>query len=491
MSSSAPLSSSDIAAGTGARNVTGITQLYFRICDYDPLVILVVDSLCVVFGADGSGATVDQLVEYLGLSEAKIVAGIDGIPSEMRCTSRDLARANERVEDSREEGSSNRRGAEDQKGDDGIEELHYLNYRLLLPIAFAHVNRLLLTLCMSPVPVSALGVQDYATSSSESISMEYRVSLDFRQQLEKNSLLPRTLNDTTKKAIEANKGSGTSSFTGIACVQCKTFHHLGEFDPVAHEGASSLSESPASSRAYGLCPTCGSNVLQDTLQSVFECYQKSICEGNALLIAPPLGISNCLTFPAWRSLLPSHLSECPLALDPLLVQQAMVFLSLFKQPFACLNDELYIVDAADMLTQAEFNRRRQVGSAVSAAEKFRSIHRNAQAVHVKFVSSNEIHHSKIEDNWQKLVKRALLPPWMCPPQALMSNERDYRRSTECLKRELKKRRTRESNKTYECTEHDSVNQETCRSLVVASRIAAVYATDEFEPIELPFHKRAR
>ena len=76
------------APGAGALRATAIVQLYFRMTSHHPLTILVVDAMCLTFGADG--VTVQELVDYLGVTPDRIRFGLEGIPAEMRCTAQQL-----------------------------------------------------------------------------------------------------------------------------------------------------------------------------------------------------------------------------------------------------------------------------------------------------------------------------------------------------------------------------------------------------------------
>eukprot|EP00796_Vickermania_ingenoplastis_P013330 gene13330-9163_t len=383
--------------GTGARHATAATQLYFRLCHYRPLTILVADALCIVFGA--GGATALQLVDYLGVAETKIVAALEAIPSDMRCTAADLDEL----------------AAESRPSEKPAEHrIYYLNYKGLLPAAYAHVQRLLLALCATPAPWDDL-----------------------------TALFSASLQHRRGAPLEA-----------VRCRSCQMFHDPSEMGGAGLE------------KPLAACPACGADVVRGTLEEIKAFYSAECAAGRPLLAPPPsrAGPGSPTTGgapPQYPSRLPPSLN-CPLARDPLLVQQALLFLHQYRTPFACVNDDPFVVDVAEMLTQEEFERRRS-GAAVGAAEQFRALHRSAKAVHVRLESAAEVRRRKALENQEKISKRAMLPPWLRPPGGGLADAIPPAPSDAARRPPL--------------TPYDGRK--------VAQHVLDVYVDDEFERVEFP------
>lgn len=552
------------AAGAGARRVTAITQLYFRLASYPPLTIIVVDTLCVVFGFQG--ASLGQLVDYLGLAEDPLRHAIQSIPSELRCTSDDLAEqwssstgASSRMmnEEKRDVAPpalpslppgggmqlnvscGNSSGGDDGEGngethmttgekqkregeveDGGDEETYYfLNYKRILPFAYAHVCRLLLPLCVVPFSYSPSSIGS-ATGSLEGGNENSDSCYEGRHQStggvnDDNADTMRSLTTGISSLTTTTPCGGdgkvvpplpapplstpsvpfvqewdpTSSLLlssaiqkrlpdvreALQCRRCKLWMEVKECVPIsaAHGGrgrtdANGIGGSPFlqhgrhrvtrysnpsdSSILSGMngtrdtckscltpCPSCGEDIVQSTVQAIFEHYQSSLASGMSLLTVLPPSSSNIGWNPSLQPspssssstrfppcplvtrLLP-HSLQCPLAKDPILVQQVLIFFELFSIPFGCLADDgAMVVDPAEILTKPEMLRRlshtvrgggRTRNMMMGRAEQFRATHRQPQSVHVQIVSSAAVEQRKLSENWSKLLKRSRRPPWM-------------------------------------------------------------------------------
>lgn len=341
--------------GSGARITTAVTQLYFRLCHYHPLTILVVDALCLTFG--GGGASLSQLVDYLGVSERKVAVALEAIPAEMRCS--------ESSAELSDEPSNN--DTEQQLGKGGV-PIYRLNFKKILPLAYAHVSRILLSLTAVPL-----------NEGKEDVVLSPTLKLKARDDSE-----------------------------GIRCGCCHVHHHLSEFEP-----------NPSSASSLYPCPSCGFDVLGGCLSAIHLAYGRA----RQLLVAPrgPEGGAaspTVTTSPSSPSpaasttdALSNLLPECPLARDPLLVQQSLIFFDLFKVRLACLSDDVTVTSVEDILTEPEFHRRRR-GGASSVAEQFRAIHRTVNAIHVDMASLETATVRKEGDNSKRIKKRLLHPPWL-------------------------------------------------------------------------------
>lgn len=435
------------ALGAGSRLATAITQAYFRICDYHPLTILVADALCLVFG--GGGASVAQLVDYLGVAEKKVSLALEAIPAEMRCTSSDVEAQQRSLLDGYDEEEDLRALAERKKA----EKIFYLNYKQLLPFAYAHVSRMLLPLCVMSLPPSTSSASNGSSGGGESAppqgSSGVLMSLRLQQQ-----------QDDCRE--------------GIRCPSCQMYHDVSEF----YRSTSTLPFS--SSGAVLPCPACGADVLQQMLAAIQAYYHDRTAEGLPLLVAPLSSAQRASgltaspaasrpTLPASPPLPPAALN-CPLARDPLLVQQSRVFFQLYRTKFACMNDDLYVVQVEDILTEPEFERRRELGAsgcAVSVSERFRAAHRSANGVHVKVESYSDIGKRKREENREKMAKRSHIPPWMRARGLVMPAARDAKKSRSTPTK---------SNNTSE--------SHSC--LKTAEFILREFVDDDFDEVALPF-----
>lgn len=260
--------------GAGAERVTVIVQLYFRMMHYSPLTILVADALCLVFGADG--ATRSELVDYLGLAEERVSAGLEAIPPEMRCTSVDM----EVVADETVAPPSGGQGpaSSPTASDPGekAEPRHYLNYRGIVPLAFAHVAQALLALAATPLPASP-----YTEQLQQASAARRRT----RSRDDTAPMLFLRAEDKSTHALSGPYASGNSSTTpgaspppptsassvsiaalnvspalrqsealeGIFCPVCRFYFALADFAATVCR-----------------CPTCGNDVLRATVLALKE-----------------------------------------------------------------------------------------------------------------------------------------------------------------------------------------------------------------------------
>lgn len=486
------------APGAGALRATAIAQLYFRMTSYHPLTILIVDAMCLTFGPDG--ATVQELIDYLGITEDRIRFGLDGIPAEMRCTNLQLE--SEKVADNAgDEGSgytgSTRGGSaggrnklDAQTGRRAEKEVrYYLNYKRLLPIVYAHLSRLLLATCVVDVPlcsyvatVKAAQLAPYSRTSDSTAHAFFAATPTATAGagggvaatattggLPSTPASPTALSPSpapsglTSSSARSTDGTGEhievsdamrrkNAIRGVYCLGCSCYFLVEEF-------AETISR----------CPRCGKDALQLCLQSiqrqlnarvadqhtlvkllpsVSQVWKRSVAaqlaakreatnrevqqqqqsqkelaempapssnagvRGSTAFLAPSVASpsasaaqkSGVGAFSAQQSL------NCALAADPFLFQQALAFRFLYTSRFASVNDAASVVDAQQILTEPEY-RERLRGKA-SLADQFRSRHHHASAVHVRLVSQREVDAARRADSHRKLLKRAMLPPWL-------------------------------------------------------------------------------
>ncbi|KPI88944.1 hypothetical protein ABL78_1910 [Leptomonas seymouri] len=453
------------APGAGALRATAIAQLYFRMTSHHPLTILIVDAMCLTFGADG--ATVQELVDYLGITEDRIRFGVEGIPSEMRCTSQQLeleGLATGAV-DAATDHSNGASFAASTSGNDPAGSLraakemrHFLNYKRLLPLVYAHVTRLLLSTCVVDVPscsfvetVRAAQLAPYIRSS-DSTDHTYFASAQSTA--------------TTGPSTNAGQGSGgrlTAAFAvtgppepsslstdgtgehidvsdamkrnnairGVYCLGCSCYFMVEEFN-----------------ETLSRCPRCGKDSLRLCIQSIQRQLNARVAEQHTAVKLLPavsqiwkrsmstrlaskkqqqqqpaesaesstatvtsVGMGNApAAKPSANSTSTQQILNCALAHDPFLFQQALAFLFLFASRFASVNDAASVVDVQQILTEPEY-RVRLRGKA-SLADQFRSRHRHATSVHVRLISQKDADAARREESHQKLLKRAMLPPWL-------------------------------------------------------------------------------
>lgn len=479
------------APGAGALRATAIVQLYFRMTSHHPLTILVVDAMCLTFGADG--VTVQELVDYLGVTPDRIRFGLEGIPAEMRCTAQQLevegvvtasssSTGAEASADHNATSTSLSSNQYDAAGGGGSarpgekEVRYYLNYKRLLPLVYAHVTRLLLDTCVTDVPlcsyveaVKAAQLAPYSRPTDDNAHAFFATTAAPGNALPAAS--PATggkpggpveataapvathtpspassssaifqLDSTGEHVDVSDAMKRRSAIRGVYCLGCLCFFLPEEFAPTLSR-----------------CPRCGKDSLRLCIQSIQRQLNARIAdqrtmvkllptvsqvwkramgpvlasgargqqakEGKASLAVgsgeggavssptpPPLKSGSMLASSAQQSL------SCALASDPFLFQQALAFLFLYATRFASVNDAASVVDAQQILTEPEY-RERLRGKA-SLADQFRSRHRHATSVHVRLVSQRDIDIARREDSHQKLLKRAMLPPWLRHTSAL-------------------------------------------------------------------------
>lgn len=411
------------APGAGALRAASLIQLYFRMANYTPLTILIVDALCLVFGADG--ATIHAMVGYLGISEDRIRHGIDTIPPDMRCTSLQLEEMVGAPAEEKEDGESYPRD-----GASGRADLrYYLNYKRALPIIYAHLTYMLLAACVSDVPPCSyvdqlkraqLAQFDKSSSQTAHVFFSRNGSEAESNSVDGGSSLTTAggtgASGTAAQQIDiSNVMQRKGELRGIYCFDCSSYFALEEF-------AASLSR----------CPRCGADVLHRYIHAIRdEAAETGICnipETLATLLPPvrqvwkreaaqyavAVNTSETSTsvegpFPRPRRASSEHL-QCPLARDPFLLQQSLAFLFLFSSKFASATDVACVVDVQEILTEAEY-RGRLRGKA-SIADFFRARHRNAASVRVKMVTQRDVDLAKRRESERKLRKRAMLPPWL-------------------------------------------------------------------------------
>ncbi|KPA84600.1 hypothetical protein ABB37_01128 [Leptomonas pyrrhocoris] len=440
------------APGAGALRSTAIAQLYFRMTSHHPLTILIVDAMCLTFGADG--ATVQELVDYLGITEDRIRFGLESIPSEMRCTSQQLE--SEGVTPSVVDASaaydtrtpSNGPASEnDPPGDRRVEKegRYFLNYKRLLPLVYAHVTRLLLATCVVDVPacsyveaVKAAQLAPYSRTSDSTAHAFFASSQPpartgsatngGQRPAEKLTTTAAAAGlfgssfsntDSTGEHIDVSDAmKRKSAIRGMYCLGCSCYFLVEEFNDTLSR-----------------CPRCGKDSLRLCIQSiqrqlnariaaqhtvvkllpaVSQIWKKSVSTLLASTKQPQpqqtaSGEGNAMPTTASATAAQQNLN-CALANDPFLFQQALAFLHLYAARFASVNDAASVVDVQQILTEPEY-RERLRGKA-SLADQFRSRHRHATSVHVRLVSQSDVDAARRAESHQKLLKRAMLPPWL-------------------------------------------------------------------------------
>ncbi|CCW70584.1 unnamed protein product [Phytomonas sp. Hart1] len=386
------------APGAGAQRVIAITQLYFRLCNFLPITIVVADALCLVFGPDGASKL--DLVNYLALSEERVQLGLDTIPLDMRCTSLNLS-----TEDTtKDESSSNRHKL-------NKEELRYfLNYKRILPFVYSHVSQILLALCTTLLPSNTLHgnisrtAHDYS-SSPVLRTLPQKSAIDHSQT---SATIPQggTTSFSLSDGIRRRKAS-----EGIFCPVCRTYYGLDEF-----------------AKSASRCMGCKTDVLRVIVEATKDRMNAKYEQDGSIVSLPSLATRQKVELAGAPEASPTapdspsvkysrsaadplpELRSCPLARDPFLVQQSLAFLYLYNTPFACINDCRYIVNAEEIMTEPEYEKRLEGKATVS--DQFRAAHRNPNTIRVRFISQREVEKAIREENEKKISKRAHLPPWL-------------------------------------------------------------------------------
>lgn len=417
--------------GAGAQRVIGIAQLYVRLTHGRPLTVTVADALCLVFGA--GGATVAELASYLGLSENAVVAGLEGIPADMRCTWADLeeaadgdggvggTRASGATEDPYYEGDGEEGSFRDSCGAKSRESRVFLNYKRILVVAYAHLSHMLLALCVSPLPESPY-TEEIRRSRAGVVVLPTAVSSTApagKDPSEGEATVDGLLSTTLNLSPSLRR---KEALDGVYCAGCQFYYSVHDF-----------------ARTGSRCPTCQQDVLRSLVLSMKAradaLYHQ---EGRSLVVVPnantgadapkaatdeerqaspvsspvgptrPTGATATAPLPK-REAVPLVMN-CPLARDPFLLQQALAFLFLYSTPFACLSDARFVVDPNDILTELEYEKR--LCGRASIADEFRAVHRNANKVRVRLTAQRRLDEALREENARKMAKRANLPPWL-------------------------------------------------------------------------------
>ncbi|GET91418.1 hypothetical protein, conserved [Leishmania tarentolae] len=440
--------------GAGALRATAITQLYFRMTSHHPLTILVVDAMCLVFGADG--VTVHELVNYLGITEDRVRFGLEGIPTGMRCTARQLESEGSlvgAVPEALEDASATQRGRRVGAGETGSKEVrYYLNYKRMLPLVYAHVTRLLLSACVTDAPpcryVEAVKQAQLAAYHKSDSSVAHAFFACGQAPHAEAAL------QTSGGVGPCDKGGGDhvdfseamrrrNAIRGVLCLGCSCYFLVEEFWETLTR-----------------CPRCDKDVLHLSLQIIQAQLQALIKEKQTLVtLLPPVRqvwkrvnaherahTSSIVPKPSASAaeahetaarntttgagasmsapVLPLKLQlDCMLSRDPFLFQQAVAFLSLYATPFASVNDAVSVVDVQEILTEREYQDR--LRGRASVADQFRSLHRHAASVHVRLISQREVDAARQQESHHKLRKRAMLPPWLRNTAALEEPRGDY------------------------------------------------------------------
>jgi hypothetical protein len=453
------------APGAGALRATAVAQLYFRMTSHHPLTILIVDAMCLTFGADG--VTVQELVDYLGITEDRIRFGLEGIPGEMRCTGQQLESEGTFPSrgDAPEDVFTNSSNGPFSSHRGEREVRYFLNYKRLLPLVYAHVTRLLLSTCVVEVPpcsyvdaVKAAQLAPYSRTadstahaffSSAQPTSATKFSTDGAQRehtkstiaaatpavavpshLSSSRAIPNT--DSAGEHIEVSDAmKRKSAIHGVYCFGCSCYFLVEEF-------AETLSR----------CPRCGKDSLKLFIQSIQRQLNARIADQLTVVrllpgvsqvwkrnaptllavqrqqqqpVAPddgnttsytsvPGGVPSAGVVNARGATAAQQSLHCALADDPFLFQQALAFLFLFTSRFASVNDAASVVDVQQILTEPEY-RERLRGKA-SLADQFRSRHRHATSVHVRLVPQKEVDAARRAESHRKLLKRSMLPPWL-------------------------------------------------------------------------------
>ncbi|CBZ29473.1 conserved hypothetical protein [Leishmania mexicana MHOM/GT/2001/U1103] len=430
------------APGAGALRATAIAQLYFRMTSHHPLTILVVDTMCLVFGADG--VTVQELVDYLGITEDRVRFGLEGIPAGMRCAARQLESEGSLVgaaPDAVGDADAPQRDRRVGTGETGSREVrYYLNYKRMLPLVYAHVTRLLLSACVTDVPPCR-----YVESVQQAQLAAYqKADASVAHAFFASGQAPHS-----EEALPASSGVGPSdkgvgdhidvseamrrrnAIRGILCLGCSCYFLVEEF-----------------CETLTRCPRCERDILSLCLQAIQAQLEALVREKQTLVtLLPPVRqvwkrviarepsqapsvaaktSSSTAEAPETAgqnttagtggatvsaAALPLRLQlDCTLSRDPFLFQQAVAFLSLYSMPFASVSDAASVVNVQEILTEREYQDR--LRGRASVTDQFRSLHRHAASVHVRLMSQREIDAALQQENHQKVLKRAMLPPWL-------------------------------------------------------------------------------
>ncbi|KAG5496146.1 hypothetical protein JKF63_02447 [Porcisia hertigi] len=430
------------APGAGAIRATAIAQLYFRMTSHHPLTILVVDAMCLVFGANG--VTVPELVNYLGITEDRVRFGLEGVPMGMRCTAQQLecegslvgAAADSVVNDHAVQRDQRTGTAETTSKD----VRYYLNYKRILPLVYAHVTRLLLSACVTDVPpcryVESVKQAQLAVyqKSDTNIAHAFFAAGELPQEASVGVRPPdRGFSDhiDVSEAMQRK-----SAIRGVPCLGCFCYFLVEEF-----------------TETLTRCPRCGKDSLSLCLHVIQTQLNTRLAEKQTLVtLLPPVrqiwkGIMTREKVQASKSVpqqapltasahkttahspaagagflaaavaLPQGFQlQCTLAGDPFLFQQALAFMSLYSTRFASVSDAPSVVDVQEILTEHEYRDR--LRGRASLADQFRSRHRHAASVQVRLLPQREIDAARQQESHQKLLKRAMLPPWLQHTTAL-------------------------------------------------------------------------
>lgn len=414
------------APGAGALRATAVTQLYFRMTGHHPLTILVVDALCLVFGADG--ATVQELVDHLGITEDRVRYGLESVPAAMRCTARQLeaevslpaAGPPGDLDDGDEEGVAigRRAGAGATRAPATKETRYFLNYKRLLPLVYAHVTRLLLSTCETDVPpcpyVESVRRAQLAAYQRADASTAHAFFATRPSGAEEASPLTSSLSSTGDHIDVSDAMKRKNAIRGVACVGCSCYFLTEEFQETLTR-----------------CPRCGKDSLRLTVQLIRRQLHSKAAEQRTLVtLLPPVRqvwkrvvgtataapVSSSFSASPRPSTAPaeqpdaSAALDCDLSRDPFLFQQALAFLWLYSTRFASVNDAPIVVDVQEILTEPEYRER--LRGRASLADQFRSRHRHASAVRVRLVSQRAVDTARRAESHRKLLKRAMLPPWL-------------------------------------------------------------------------------
>lgn len=465
------------APGSGALRATAIAQLYFRMTSHHPLTILVVDAMCLTFAADG--ATVQELVDYLGITEDRIRFALDAIPAEMRCTSLQLeteaaATAISGASIDTITGRTKKEGKVDAQAGarrSDADVRHFLNYKRLLPVVYAHVVRLLLSTCVVDVPpcsyvasVRAAQLASYRKSGEGSTAHAMFTSAPASTTATGAAALPATAAVTASagNSLPAVEEGGEhievsdamrrkAALQGVYCLGCSCYFLVEEFNTT-----------------LSCCPRCSKDTLRLCIQSLQRhLTARAAAEHTLVKLLPSVG-------QVWKRNLPALVASsrqqsspptapekadespvsatgtkaqqqqqqqqqpssttamphlrCTLARDPFLFQQALAFLFLYSARFASVNDAASVVDAQHILTEPEYRDR--LRGRASLADQFRSRHRHASSIRVRVVSQHEVDAARQAESHRKLLKRAMLPPWLRHTSALeaLGGSHTYRRT---------------------------------------------------------------
>ncbi|KAG5470484.1 hypothetical protein LSCM1_01728 [Leishmania martiniquensis] len=429
------------APGAGALRATAIAQLYFRMTSHHALTILVVDALCLVFGADG--VTVQELVNYLGITEDRVRFGLEGIPAGMRCTARQLeseepllGSSTDAMEDDGAAQCDRRTGT----GEEGSKEArYYLNYKRMLPLVYAHVTRLLLSACVSDLPpcryvesvkqAQLAAYQKSDTSTAHTFFSSGHAPHAGEAQATSSGAGPSATG--IGDGFDVSEGMRRlNAIRGVPCMGCCCFFLAEEFRETLTR-----------------CPQCGKDSLSLCLHLIHAHLQARLDVQQTLAtLLPPvkqvwkrvtagegsqaLNVAQASTPSATEATKAAvqhtaagtgsadtspnssarFLMDCTLARDPFLFQQAAAFMWLYSTRFACVNDAASVVDIQEILTESEYQHRLRCRASV--ADQFRSHHRHAASVHVRLISQREIDAARQQESHQKLLKRRMLPPWL-------------------------------------------------------------------------------